>query len=415
MTPVDIKYKRPKLYSYQTAIIDSPARYTCTEAATKIGKTTSHIVWLFEQALQCTVLGYKNASVWWVAPTFAQAKVAFNRMKEYIKPREFYKANESDLLITLATGIKIHFKTAEKPDNLYGDDVYAAVVDEASRVREAAWHALRTTVTSTGGKVKFIGNVRGRKNFFYKMCQRAKHRDSITNGGQYEYFKITAYDAAAEGMMTKDGRPFIEEIEDAKRDLPESVFNELYLAEASEDGSNPFGLSHIAGCVKPLSIQPVICYGVDLAKSVDWTAIVGLDQVATVSDFRHFQKDWNQTTTEIIGLPSVPLAIDSTGVGDPIFEQVSRSRNSETEGFIFTQRSKQKLMEGLALAIQKRLIGFPEGIIRNELESFEYSYTRTGVVYTVAEGEHDDAAYGLALAWHKYQTAAPAADGPSFI
>lgn len=410
---VPITYKRPKLYSYQTAILDSPARYTCTEAATKVGKTTSHIVWLFEQALLCTVLGYKNASVWWVAPTFTQAKVAFDRMKAYIQPREFYKVNESNLIITLATGVKIHFKTAEKPDNLYGDDVYACVVDEASRVREAAWHALRTTVTSTGGKVKFIGNVRGRKNWFYKMCVRAKHRDGIANGGQYEYFKITAYDAAAEGMMTKDGRLFIEEIEDAKRDLPESVFKELYLAEASEDGSNPFGLSHIAGCIKPMSILPAICYGVDLAKSVDWTAIIGLDQVATVSDFRHFQKDWNQTTTEIIELPAqCPVAIDSTGVGDPIAEDVIRSRG-DVEKYVFTQRSKQKLMEGLALAFQKRLLGIPEGIIRNELESFEYRYTRTGVVYSAPEGEHDDAVCALALAWHKYQTAAPAADGPS--
>lgn len=405
---ITINYKRPPLFPYQTAILNSTARYTCTEASTKVGKTASHIVWLFEQALQCK----ENQSVWWVAPTFSQAKIAFDRMKVQIKPKEIYKANESNLVLTLITGVKIQFKTAEKPDNLYGDDVYAAVVDEASRVREAAWFALRTTITSTGGKVKFIGNVRGRKNFFYKMCQRAKTRDAVTNGGQYEYFKITAYDAAAAGMMTKDGRPFTEEIEDAKRDLPESVFRELYLAEATEDGSNPFGLKHIAGCVTPYSTQPTICYGVDLAKSVDWTAIVGLDRVASVSDFRHFQKDWNQTTSEVIGLTAnCPIAIDSTGVGDPIAEDVIRSRN-DVEKYVFTQRSKQRLMEGLALAIQKRLISFPEGIIRDELESFEYSYTRTGVVYSAPEGDHDDAVCALALAWHKWQSAAPAADGP---
>lgn len=294
-----INYTRPKLYHYQTAILNSVARYTCTEAATKIGKTASHIVWLFEEALKCK----KNQSVWWVAPTFSQAKIAFNRMKVQIQPREIYKSNESDLLITLITGAKIQFKTGEKPDNLYGDDVYAAVVDEASRVREAAWHALRTTITSTGGKVKFIGNVRGRKNWYYKLCVRAKERDNVKNGGQYEYFKITAYDAAAAGMMTKDGRPFIEEIEEARKDLPESVFNELYLAEASEDGSNPFGVTHIAGCIRPMSTLQTVCYGVDLAKSVDWTAIIGLDRHATVSDLRHFQRPWGPTTEELKALP----------------------------------------------------------------------------------------------------------------
>jgi phage FluMu gp28-like protein len=408
--PTKIKYTRPRLYDYQTAILDSPARYTCTEASTKVGKTASHIVWLFEEALKCT----NNQSVWWVAPTFSQAKIAFDRMKVQISNRDFYKANESSMVITLVTGVKIQFKTGEKPDNLYGDDVYAVVVDEASRCRELAWHALRTTITSTGGKVKFIGNVRGRKNWFYKMCQRAKERDSVKNGGQYEYFKITAYDAAAAGMMTKDGRPFIEEIEEARHDLPDSVFNELYLAEASEDGSNPFGLTHIAGCIRPVSMQPTICYGIDLAKSVDWTAIIGLDKQATVSDLRHFQRSWTSTTDEIKSLPDRPMAMDSTGAGDPITEEVQRYKN-DVEAFVFTQRTKQQLMEGLALAIQKRLISFPEGVIRTELESFEYEYTRTGVKYSAPAGEHDDTVCALALAWHKWQTASMASDGPSIF
>src|SRR5690349_1388172 len=97
MPPVKINYTRPPLYNYQKAILNSTARYTCTEAATKVGKTTSHIVWLFEEALKCKI----NQSVWWVAPTFSQAKIAFDRMKTYIKPREIYKANESNLLLTL--------------------------------------------------------------------------------------------------------------------------------------------------------------------------------------------------------------------------------------------------------------------------------------------------------------------------
>jgi phage FluMu gp28-like protein len=402
---IKINYTRPPLFSYQTDILDSPARYTCTEAATKIGKTASHIVWLFEEALKCTI----NQSVWWVAPTFSQAKIAFDRMKVQISNRDFYKANETNLIITLVTGVKIHFKTGEKPDNLYGDDVYAVVVDEASRCREAAWHALRTTVTSTGGKVKFIGNVRGRKNWFYKLCVKAKAGEDKN----YQYFKITAYDAAAAGMMTKDGRPFIEEIEDAKKDLPESVFRELYLAEASEDGSNPFGLTYIAQCCFPMSSQSPICYGIDLAKHVDYTAIIGLDKNASVSDIRHFQRDWKQTTQEITGLPrNIPIAIDATGVGDPIGEDIARVMN-DVELVIFTPRQKQMLMEGLALGIQKRMISFPEGQIRDQLESFEFEYTRTGVRYSAPSGEHDDLVCALALAWHKWQTASTMSDGPS--
>ncbi len=387
--PIKINYTRPFLYSYQSGILNDPARYTCTEASTKVGKTASHIIWLFEQALQCK----SNQSCWWIAPTFSQAKVAYDRMKVQISDRNFYKCNETNLTITLITGAVIQFKTGEKPDNLYGDDVYAAVVDEASRCREEAWFALRSTLTSTGGKCKFIGNVRGRKNWYYKLCQKARNNEDPN----YKYFKITAYDAANAGMMTKDGRPFIEEIEDAKKDLPENVFKELYLAEASEDGSNPFGMDYIAKCVYPLSTNAAVCYGIDLAKKRDWTVITGLDEFGQVCHFDRFQRDWRLTTQAILSLPQRPIAIDSTGVGDPIGEDIAGKRDS-VELFQFTQRSKQQLMEGLSYSIQKREVFFPDGVIKDELDSFEFEYTRTGVLYTAPAGMHDDCVCSLALA-----------------
>jgi hypothetical protein len=43
-----------------------------------------------------------------------------------------------------------------------------------------------------------------------------------------------------------DARMDAAEIAQAKRDLPEAVFQELYEAEASDDEGNPFGIEHIA-------------------------------------------------------------------------------------------------------------------------------------------------------------------------
>lgn len=413
--PTTINYKRPFLYPYQTAILNSEARFTVTLAATKCGKTASHIVWLFEQGLKCKA----NQSVWWVAPTFGQAKIAFNRMKVQISNHEFFKANETNLIITLVTGAKIEFKTAEKPDNLYGDDVYAAVFDEFTRAREAAWHALRSTLTATVGKCKFIGNAKSKKNWGNKLAMRAKSGEEK----DYVFFKITAYDAANAGLKTKDGRPFIDEIEAAKRDLPESVFNELYLAEASEDGSNPFGLKYIAQCCYPtISTEPSICYGIDLARKVDYVSIIGLDRLCTVSHYHTFTKvGWMQTINTIKLLPNKPKAIDSTGVGDVVVAELEQSGLSDLEPYIFTQTSKQVLMEGLAVAIQSRKIMIADdgnvvngtGRIRHQLEQFEIEYTRTGVKYTAPEGEHDDDVCALALAYHKWKTAVAMSDGPS--
>ena len=406
MPTKEIQYTRPFLYDYQLAILNSPARFTVTVASTKVGKTASHIVWLFEQALICKA----NQSVWWVAPTFGQAKIAYNRMKVQISDRTIFTANETNLVITLITGAKIEFKTGEKPDNLYGDDVFAFVFDEYTRAREQAWFALRSTITSTGGKGKFIGNAKGRKNWGFKLAMKAKSGEDP----DYDYFKITAYDAAAAGMKTKDGRAFIEEIEAAKRDLPENVFNELYLAEATEDGSNPFGMKFIELCCYPdISTEPSVCYGIDLARKVDYVSIIGLDKLGSVSHYHTFTKtSWKHTIDTIKVLPIKPIAMDSTGVGDVVLSDVESVR-SDVEGYIFTQASKQRLMEGLAIAIQSRKIVIPDdgnvktgtGRIRHQLEQFEMQYTRTGVKYSAPEGDHDDDVCSLALAWHKWQTA----------
>jgi len=213
---------------------------------------------------------------------------------------------------------------------------------------------------------------------------------------------LQTIDAANEGMRTKDGRPFLEEIEEAKRDLPESVFQELYLAEASEDGSNPFGLQFIKQCTYPMSSAPPVCFGGDLAKSVDWTVEVGLDKNGSTCHLNRYQMDWRSTIASLVALPNVPMKLDSTGVGDPIVEEV-QSKKPNVTGFKFNRYSKQQLMEGLALAIQQRKISFPQGIITDELESFEFEYTREGVRYTSPAGMTDDCVMALALAYDQFK------------
>ena len=67
-------------------------------------------------------------------------------------------------------------------------------------------------------------------------------------------------------------------------------------------------------------------------------------------------------------------------------------------GYKFTGPSKQQLMEGLAVAIQRGEISYPDGPIVAELEAFEYEYSRTGVRYEAPPGLHDDCVMAIALA-----------------
>ena len=377
-------YRRPWMYPKQKAALFHDARIGVVEASTKAGKTVACMVWLSEQAIESRA----GRNFWWIAPIFSQAKIAFRRLKRGL-PTNIYTANESELTLTLVNGTVIWFKSAEKPDSLYGEDVYAAVIDEASRCREESWHAIRSTLTQTRGPVRIIGNVKGRKNWAYRLARRAESGEP----GMH-YAKITAWDAVEAGVLAR------EEIEDARRILPSNVFEELYLAEPSDDGGNPFGLSAIRARVRPLSTLAPEVWGWDLAKSVDWTVGIALDANGDVCRFLRFQKPWEETVSTILAETRAPAFVDSTGVGDPILERLQRQAGLLFEGYHFTGPSKQRLMEGLAVAIQQAEVGYPEGPIVDELENFEYVYTRTGVRYSAPEGLHDDCVCSLALAVH---------------
>lgn len=393
-----ILYDRPPVTDYQRAIMDCPQRFAVVEASTKAGKTASMIIWLFEQALQ----GHEGQDFWWIAPIYGQAEIAFNRMKRQVTINGFFAENQTALTLTLPTGSRIAFKSADKPDSLYGEDVYAAVFDEFTRAKEESWYALRSTLTATRGKCKFIGNVRGR-GWGYKLAQRAKN----SGDNEYTYFKITAWDAVEAGILERA------EVEQAKRDLPEHVFRELYLAEPSDDGGNPFGVRHLEQARLPyLAPGPVVCYGVDLAKTTDYTVIIGLNGAGQVCHFDRFKMDWGLTRQTVADLPDLPTCIDSTGVGDPIVEELQRSRK-QTEGFKFTSISKQQLIEGLVLAIQQGKTAYPANTpLEDELFSFSFEHTRTGIRYEAPSGLHDDCVMAYALAWRKHSHRPPVYSAP---
>jgi len=398
------KYHRPKLYPKQHAAIFDPHRYSFIEATTKAGKTAGCIAWIVEQAIGAKRIGQ---NYWWVAPVSDQALIAFRRCMRAI-PKNMFTANISLKTITLFNGAVIWFKSGDKPNSLYGEDVFAAVLDEASRMKEDAYIAIRSTLTFTRGPVRIIGNVRGRKNWFFRLARVAERQQTLgQEPREYGYHKIIADDAVTAGVLDA------KEIEDAREQLPEQAFRELYLAEPSDDGGNPFGLKEIEACKKPkgwLSGKPAKWWGWDFAKKVDYFVGIGLDEDGAVARFERWQGvPWGESTNRVVDMTAECAALaDSTGVGDPIVEAIQKRLSEERfVGYQFTSQSKQKLMEGLALSIQSRTVWFPDGVIVQELEQFEYELTRTGVRYSAPAGYHDDCVCALALAVMCRATAAP--------
>jgi hypothetical protein len=233
------------------------------------------------------------------------------------------------------------------------------------------------------------------------------------------FHRITAWDAVQAGVLDKV------EIESARRDFhrlgQDDVFRQLYMAEALDDSSNPFGLKAIEDCfsLKGFSREYPQAAGVDLAgrgavnlistrdtEGRDFTAICLLDRAGNATFIDRFRKPHRETMQEIVRrVGRVQALVDSTGTGDALVEELQRRGDMRVLGYTFTERSRQDLLEGLALAIQDERIHLPDfkttdgrGSIRDELESFEYEYSSRGVRYQVPEGSHDDLTMALALA-----------------
>jgi hypothetical protein len=222
----------PNLTTYQKEFLYCEERFTVVEACTKSGKTFSHYWWQFEFMLggNPKYIPFKGHNHWWVAPVSSQASIAYERLKSRIIHTGIFKCydGKGSQRIHFPNGTILWFKSADRPDSLYGEDVYSVVMDEFTRMKSSAWHAVRSTVTSTNAPVKFIGNYTGNANWGHILGKKAKTDPA------YRYFKVTASQAVKEGIIKK------EEVDQARNDYPRDIFMALYMAEGSLDADTLF-------------------------------------------------------------------------------------------------------------------------------------------------------------------------------
>jgi len=314
---IKITIKPPKLADYQKAFLNCPQRFSVVEASTKTGKTFSHIFWLFRLAHGLDPVWYTDnvkpgQNYWWVAPVYSQAKIAFARMKRHILNAPGYKFNNSDLAITTPKGTIISFKSADTPDNLYGEDVYGVVFDEFTRAKQAAWFALRSTVTFTKAPVKFIGNYTGQSNWGHKLTNKAK-----TDPQEYAAFRVTAYDAVRAGILDE------KEIEQARQDLPLSVFTALYLAEGVSDDSILFPEKVLEDCFTNDFVQPgqkyisadIALHGSDRFVVIVWSGFI-VEAIYTIDKCDAKQaEEFIKSKANEWSVPQRNIVYDHDGIG----------------------------------------------------------------------------------------------------
>jgi hypothetical protein len=405
-------YQRPILYPKQEAAVFNDARYAVCEATTKSGKTISAMAWLLEQAL---IHGGPGRNYWWVAPQYEQAGIAFERYKRGL-PASVVKRSIGTFpqRLVLANGASLSFRSADKPDSLYGEDVHDAVVDEYTRAPATTLAAVMSVTTATGGRIRFIGNVVGRSSWGFSIARNAE-----AGADDWHYSKLSCIDAI-DGLREIGQHEAADRlhasVEAARATLQPDEFRMLYLAEAPEDDTNPIDMRKLDAATVPASDRPTKAYGLDLARIRDYTELVGLDdQCQWTTHWRHRGGEWATIVRMIrdrVGT-TVPVLCDSTGVGDAIVEDLSAA-GVNVVGYKFTGPSRRALLSRLVTAINNGTVSVPAPV-KPQLEALTATYTAAGVQYVVPEPMHDDGMMALALAIRCWDETVGVAAAPASV
>lgn len=338
----------------------------------------------------------------WVSPVYSQATKVQKEVMSAIGGTPLVRNNNySTNEIELATGSTIYFRSAERYDNIRGMTLDYCIVDEAGYIKDDAWReAIKPTLLVRGKKVLFISTPKG-KNWFYDMYQYG----TSTDYPNYKSYKGSSYDT-----------PFIDmqEIDEARKTVPDKVFKQEYLAEFIDGGGEVFSnLDSIATLDKYPAPVGRCFAGLDIGRQEDYTVLTIMDSKGTVVDiYRDNKNSWGAMILEVVSRLqrfNASCLVEVNGVGDAVFEQL-RNRYKNCHPFVTTNQSKNEIIEGLILDANEASICIPKETLfphlYQELGYFTYDYSpkTRRIVYGHPVGLHDDTVMSLALCNYNRKT-----------
>ena len=386
----ELEIRLPYPHPGQLSVLRERKRFNVLACGRRWGKTKLGCYVTAKPAIDGKFVGYFAAD--YKRLTQAWSEIA-NRLAPITK-----RINNSERRIELITGGIIDGWSLEDEDAGKSRAYHTAILDECAMVSNllAKWdESVRPTLTDFSGDAWFLSSPKGMGDFYDLFSRgQAGGRDSWMS---WQRATITnPYIAASE-------------IEDARIDLPEIVFRQEYLAEFVNYSGGVFRgfLECIDTTLRSGDDGDFVTFGIDLAKTQDFTVITGLDQEGRQVYFERFnQVSWERAVEAAVRVadryPRCKMVVDATGVGDPVYEMLRRKLvGVKVEPFKFTSQSKEALIENLAIRLESRELRLLENHVQTaELAAFEYQTTKSGSVVRMnaPSGKHDDCVIALALA-----------------
>lgn len=311
-------------------------------------------------------------------------------------PESMWSWRKQQKILTIKDAY-IDFRSADTPETLEGFGYDKAFLNEAGIIlkSEYLWYnAIRPMLWDHKPRTVIAGTPKG-KGVFYQLYQRGLDTTQV----DYKSLHFTSFD-----------NPYIQHdliMEDIKNS-PERVVKQEIYAEFLDDTGIVFrGVSDIAvlGPQEPI-IDHLYIIGCDLAKVQDFTVLTVYDRKTNeqVYQMRFNHLEWPFQKQKIKELSkkfnNSLIMIDSTGLGEPIHDDLARD-GVPVEPIRFTNEMKKQMVEKLATWIEMKnikMLKIDETV--NEFNSFTYDYSeKTGrVIYGAPPGFHDDIVFSHALA-----------------
>lgn len=310
-------------------------------------------------------------------------------------PSNYYNWRKQDKILQILNSY-IDFRSVDRPENIEGFGYDKVFLNEAGIIlkNEYLWNnAIRPMLWEYEPNIVIGGTPKG-KGIFHQLWLKGQDKSQDL----YRSLRFTTFD-----------NPYLsrEKIEEEIKSYPEQVAAQEVYAQFLEDSGSVFrGVDQVltSTAEKPKEGH-IYVMGVDLAKYEDFTVITVYDRKNNnqVYQDRFNQIDWNFQKKKIQTVAhhynNALVILDSTGLGDPIADDLSRA-GIAIEPFRFTNISKKEIIEKLIIWIQQKEIKMlPIKETIDEFSGFVYDVTATGKIsYSAPVGLHDDIVMAHALA-----------------
>jgi hypothetical protein len=308
-------------------------------------------------------------------------------------------------IVRLINGSVIEFRSWEREQNLMGDPIAAAVVDEAGLLTPTAQSAISSRRSSTMGPIHYIGNPGMVAGPFRKLCGLAETGEWP---GVYSLHRWTWEDKYKALLTEGPGKAeeYADFIKQERASLPEFEFRRLYDAEWTEDESavfrNVHEVSTAAKFAGPNGDSYVI--GLDVAQLQDYlvAVVVGVNGYCAGAMERMRGVSYPDAAQRMKRLQEqyhAPIVVETNGPGIAITQEFDRIGVNYIP-FTTTGQTKQEAVLRLAADFQEKRIKLADlPPMQHELSVFRYERTSSmHYRYEAPAGEHDDCVMALAFA-----------------